>query len=487
MVNKLTTVRVAVLAVSLSPLAPVSLVACGGGTSPEAPMGGHDAGATAPPDAGVRPDAHANTDSSAGDSAPPTEAGASYPAFAPIFAQLVDNGGYVMKNPVVVSITWDSDPQQAYFDGFADNLGGTAYWNATTSEYGIHAATSGHANHVHMATTAATTTDQELQNMIVAHAGVDWPAPTLDTAYVYFLPPTLTLLYPVDVTNPDAGMENACQAFGGYHDQIQVGSVLATYAVVPSCITPAYDPDSGLIDFDAMAEGGMTAVQNSTIAMSHELVEMTTDPHPSGTQQQEGYIGLDNFALDWFLNFYDESGDLCVYAPNANIERVETTPAPFDYWVQRTWSNKAGPRGHDPCQPGLAGVSYFNVTPLHLDTLTIHVPDGDGGVVSQHTQGVHIPIGGTATIPLGFYSDGPTGGAWDLSYQLGGMWDNPAPTYLTVAIDNPAGQNGDVAHATVTVSGTDSTYTGLELLVFVSQGRDVAQTTNYMPVLISSQ
>jgi hypothetical protein len=491
-----TRLRVALFAASLAALLSAALAACGGDSSSGAPA---DDGGTMPSpdgavaDTGARSDANASADSGAGDggslsdgAGQEAEASATYPAFAPLFPQLVNQGGYVMKNPVIVAITWDSDPQQVYFDGFADNIGATDYWSETTSEYGVHAARSGTANHVHMATTAAQTTDTDLQNMIVAHAGVDWPAPTQDTAYVYFLPPTMTLLAPIDYTNPDAGLENGCIQFGGYHDQIQVGSVLATYAVVPSCITPSVDADGG-IDYDAAAEGGSTAVQNTTISMSHELIEMSTDPHPS-TPGGQGFIGLDNFALDWYYGFLDEAGDLCVFDPLANIERVETSPAPFDFWVQRTWSNKAGPEGHDPCRPGLPGVAYFNVTPLHLDPLTIHAAGqaADGGVGTVQTKGVHIPMGGTATIPIGFYSDGPAG-IWDLSYQLGSLTDMTTPTYLSVTIDNAAGKNGDTAHATVTVTGTDSTYTGLELLVFVSQARDAALTTHTMPVLISSQ
>jgi hypothetical protein len=476
---------------------PVGAVACGG-TESSASSGEHDAGL----DGAVTMDGAGHADATNDSSKPSGDGGgadattdaptadAPYPAFAPLFPKLIFNGGYVMKHPVIVSITWNGDPYQADYDRFADELGGTEYWKATTSEYGVGPSVSGVANHVHLTTTAKQTTDQELQGMIQAHAGVDWPAATLDTAYVYFLPPTLSL-QTQDPNNPDGGTVDACTQFGGYHDQIQIGALTGAYAVVPSCPWAVYDPDSGMLVYDAGPDaGGLTPEQGSTVAMSHELVEMVTDPHPSGANSQQGYIGLDSVALDWYVNFYDEAGDLCVNDPNANNERVETAPAPFDFWVQSTWSNKAGAAGHDPCQPMPPGASpYFNVTPFHLDPLTVMVPDlnsTDGGMLTRQTMGVHIPMGATQTIPVGFYSDGPTGVPWDLSVTLGASYQSPLPTYLIVNLDRTSGQNGDIAHATVTVTGTDTAMPGYELLVFNSTAHDNPQLTYVMPVLIAS-
>ena len=103
-----------------------ALFACGGGSGPTgAPAGnndtGDDGGASTPIEAG-EPEAEA---------APPVDHGApstTYPAFTPAFGQLQNNGGYIMKNPVIVPVTWDSDPSQANFDAFADQLGPSNYW-----------------------------------------------------------------------------------------------------------------------------------------------------------------------------------------------------------------------------------------------------------------------------------------------------------------------------------------------------------------------
>jgi hypothetical protein len=440
------------------------------------------------PDGSI-PEASPPPDAGHGDVTSPVEAGpdasdagvrdahpdAPYPAFPPLIGHLLNNGGYVMKHPVVVSITWDTDTSRSAFEQFGDQIGPTAYWEATTSEYGIGPATSGPSNHVHLGSAPLKLTDQQLQDMVTANAGAPngWPAPSEDTIYAFYIPPS-TNLQLLDPTSADGGLVDACTIGLGYHDQVTVGSVTTSYAVVMNC-TPF------LMGVDG---GSLTRTQNATDIMSHELIESATDPHPGDTPP--GFLGVDSFALDWYVGFYDEAGDLCVVDPATNVDYVQGAPAPFDFWIQRTWSNKAGPAGHDPCQPVVGGAPYFNVTPLHLDTLQVSVPGAlDGGTMTIQAPGVHIPMGGTRTIPLGYYSDAPAP-PWNLGYSLGGAYDQ-VQHYLTVSIDNPTGQNGDTANATVTVTGTDSTNTGLELLVFLSVANDAQQTVHAMPVLISSQ
>src|SRR5579859_5750682 len=109
-----------------------SFLACGGTTGGNGPgpstddAGGvtlNDAGPTGPsgnPDSGAAPD-----------TAPPVDHGqpsSTYPAFPPDMGQLVNNGGLVLKSPVVVAVSWDSDPSQATFEQFADGIGASEYW-----------------------------------------------------------------------------------------------------------------------------------------------------------------------------------------------------------------------------------------------------------------------------------------------------------------------------------------------------------------------
>src|SRR4051812_35730517 len=111
-----------------------ALGACGGSAStdnggappsPPATQGGDDAG---PPvdtaDAAPPP--------------PPVDHGSpsdTYPAFKPDVPQLRDNGGGVLKNPKIVTITWPGDTNADGLEAFGDNIGSTKYWAAVTAEY----------------------------------------------------------------------------------------------------------------------------------------------------------------------------------------------------------------------------------------------------------------------------------------------------------------------------------------------------------------
>ena len=422
---------------------------------------GVDTGTVTPHDAGT--DAHAEAgagaDSGLDHGAPST----TYPAFKPSFAQLQFNGGPVMKNPVIVAITWSSDPSEASFQTFADTIGATAYWKAASSEYGVGPAVSGPTNHVSMTTTAPTSvTDADLQNWVATNAGAaaGWPAATPDTIYAFFLPPG-ALLYQGQT---GAGQDACSQGVGGYHSQVNVGSVTTAYAVVPSC---TFGP-------------GNTAAQQSTMSMSHELLESSTDPQAQSTP---GWIGFDqdHFAFDWFLEFQDEDGDACEAYRDSFFEDKETTPA-FDFWVQRTWSNKAGPLGHDPCQIG--DEPYFNVAILNLTEVTITLPamlSPTGMTQNVQVLGVHAPVGKSTTVELGFYSDAPTSGPWTVTWDQGSPFLMTAPTYLNATIDVATGVNGQKAYATVTPSSEGKL--AAELLWFKSTLNGVS---HIMPVVVSS-
>jgi hypothetical protein len=449
------------------------LLACGGSTSTGAGPTGDagEGGAVVAPDAGTAHDAAPEAEA-----APPPDNGApsqTYPAFLPEMGQLQNNGGLVMTKPVIVAITWASDPSAADFNTFADEIGATSYWKAASSEYGVGPAVSGAANHVSITTAAPaslTETQQagtsDFMNMVTQNAGTTWPAPTDQTIYAFFLPPGTSLLMP---TGQGGGTSDACTAgVGGYHFQVTVRTVTTSYAVVPSCTFGS----------------GNTAAQQTTMSMSHELLESVTDPHPA--DNSPGWVGFtsDTFAFDWFQEFSDENGDACEFFRDSFYEEQETSPAAFDFWVQRTWSNKAGPQGHDPCQPA-PSTPYFNVAPLQLATVNITLPaqlTGTGTAQTLPTRGFHILQNATTTFQLGFYSDGPTSGPWTLSYSEGSPVAQTKTSRLTVNIDKTSGVNGEKANVTVTVN-TVGTLKG-ELISFKSTMNGV---THYMPVLIGSE
>jgi hypothetical protein len=453
------------------------VAACGGSTTNSStadggPSGEQEAGV----DTGSPIDSGTGTTKDSGggvkDSAPEAEAGldhgapsTTYPAFTPSFAKLQNNGGLVMAHPIIVAVTWAADSSESSFQSFADNIGATAYWKAASSEYGVGPAVSGPTNHVSMTGAAPTQVlDSDLQNWVTTNAGITagWPAPTDNTVYAFFLPPG-ALLYMQNMTG--AGNDACSQGVGGYHSQVTVGSVTTSYAVTPSCTFG----------------GTNTAAQQTTMSMSHELLESSTDPQPQGTMP--GWVGFDqdHFAFDWFLEFSDENGDACEAYKDSFFEDKETTP-PFDFWVQRTWSNKMGPLGHDPCQIG--DEPYFNVAILNLTEVTVTLPAGFNGPGSpaQNIQvlGVHAPIGKSTTVELGLYSDAPTA-PFTVTWGQGSPFLPTPPTYLNATIDVATGVNGNKAYATVTPNAAGKL--AAELLWFRSTLNGVTHT---MPVVVSS-
>jgi hypothetical protein len=460
---------------------PFVSLACGGGGSggPNGTMpGGDDAGDAA---VAVVDGSTLVVESGAAEAAP-TDHGApstTYPAFTPDMGQIDYNGGYVMTTPVIVPITWNGDRSQAKFDQFAALLGSTTYFHATTSEYLVMAAMA--APPVHLATAPPSQlSDTDIHNLITANAGVvggdgglagdgaapvpEWPAPTENTIYAFFLPPGMSLDVPA-VGGGSAG--DACsQGIGGYHDQLAVKGVTTSYAVVASC------------NFG----NPFTPSDQSTVSMSHEIIESSTDPHPE--DKFPGWTGFDpeHFAFDWLQQFQSEVGDACEFFSSSDYEEKETVPS-FDFFVQRTWSNQSASAGHNPCVP-VPGGTYFNVTPLKLTFVSVTLPTSLTGTAQPQvttTRGVRILPGDTGTIDLGFYSDGSTAGPWQLTANEAGGRQSTS-SHLTVSIDKTSGQNGEKAYATVTVSSAGPL--GAELLVFRST---MGGVSHLMPIVVSSQ
>ncbi len=466
-------------------------IGCGGST------GSHDNASDAGPEtaapvgeAGAPDVVEAGIDADHG--APST----TYPAFTPDIGQLVFNGGYVMLHPVIVPITWDSDPGQPAFDSFVDAIGSTDYWRAVTKDYNVGPATSG--TRVHLTTTApAQLTDADIQALVTkntaasaADAGAGeagagdagdadgattpaWQSPTADTIYTFFLPPKTSLL--ISGFGSQTPSDACSQGIGGYHGAVPAktpGGTDIAYAVVPSCKFP-----------------GLSATNESTMSMSHELTEAVTDPFSSDMAAQNvGWYGFDSphFAWTYFNELQGEVGDVCEFYPESFYQEA----SPFPYYVQRMWSNASARAGHHPCVPNPPGA-YFNVTPLDLPKVNVTIPSFLGGGMGL-TKGVHIRAGQTATFTVGFYSDGPTSGPWTITAtpgnpvlaQGGGDFlSNFNSSNISATIDKTSGVNGERAVVTVSVATTGASFQG-ELLTITST---MGQTSHYMPIWIGGE
>lgn len=370
-----------------------------------------------------------------------------YPAFAPAMGQLDNHGGSVLKNPVIVTVTWAADDKADELETLGDTVGAGQYWKDVTSEYGSGAAVSGDANHVRITDApAASMSDQELNAFVAASltkAENAWPIPTGDAVYILYLPRTTQLLL--------QGKSACAQGVGGYHDSTVVNGKPTAYAIVPRCGS----------SFD-----------NVTLAASHELAEAATDPYPRSRPAWSGFRE-DDLAWDFFQQFQSENGDACEFYRDSDLGPGESD-VPFT--VQRQWSNASGKAGHDPCVPAFKNTKYFNVTPLGMEDIDVDLTPLGGGLAT--TKGFKVEVGDTRQIPLGFYSDGPLG-EWALKAINGGIAGGRSSGGVDLTLDVASGQNGQKAYLTVTVNAAGKT--NAELITVVSTRAGVS---HYMPILL---
>ena len=436
----------------------LSIVACGGSGAESAPT---DGGAEAADDTGAADTGPAIWQHETGpkDVGPPIDHGTpstTYPAYAPDLPMLQNNGGAVLKTPVVVTITWPGERNADAFEKFGDLIGTSSYWKSIASEYGIGPAVSGAPNHVRLTDAApAAYADYELEQLVQDRAGnvatSKWPAPTEQTIYLMYVPHgTKVSLF---------GKDACSSGYGGYHYSTDIAGQTVAYAVVVQC-----------------KFGGGTTLTQSTNTASHELGEAATDPQPN---VQRGYAGFDSAHFVWelFQQYQTENGDACEFYD----DRAFLGPDDFPFEVQRQWSNKSAKAGHAPCVP-VADGAYFNVVPQDVENVTVNT-SSMGGPTHLKTKGFHIGVGETKTIKVGFYSDQATA-PWSISVAennpiLGGG----SPDHFDVKIDSASGQNGEYAHLAVTVnSAAPSKY---EQLVVVST--DSLGNSHYEPILITSE
>jgi hypothetical protein len=380
-----------------------------------------------------------------------------YPAFPVDAPQVRANQGTVLATPVIVTITWpDVDPNAATWEAFGDAIGGSSFWQDTTSEYGVGVAVSGASNHVRMSgSLPASMSYYDLQNYVVASLGgtlpdggtveggaasVDageagatsspWPAPTADggniqTIYSLFIPASTI------VTDPGSGASFCEEGGTGYHDNVLVGGSPVAYSVVLEC------PQQAVVAAEQTA--------------AHEYVESATNPYPSAASQ--GYVGFDPDHLSWdlYTGFNDELADAC----QNWADSYYVSAPPFPYGVQRIWSNARALAGHDPCVPEPAGA-YRGMTLFPSQETAVNVDLTSIGMSMATTRGFVAKVAQTVTFDVAFYSDAAIG-PWTISYDF--------PTTLllfdargqpigngaaTVQIDQTTGQNGDTASVSVT-------------------------------------
>ena len=344
-------------------------------------------------------------DAAVGPDAPPAWSEA-MPAAMP---QLVKLNGTTLATPKVRAIFFAGDAAvQAQIADFEAQLATSAYWTATTSEYGVGPLV---VQPTLVAPGAAPTTDTALETLLKTqldgtHAG--W---TYDPSTIY------SVFLPAGVVLTGAGGSKSCQDYGAYHNELAgAHGESIVYALMPRC------------------QGQGPAIDDLTASASHEWAEAATDPRVN-TAPAFGDADAANYV--WAYTPAAENGDYCEYLDSAYQRLVG------NFLVQRTWSNAAAKAGHDPCVPALAGP-YVAAAPILIDD----APIGDTtGTVT--TKAAKVPLGMSKTIEVQLFSDQPTAdftvSAIDVAADFQG-----APAELAFQWDKQSGHNGDKLHLTIT-------------------------------------
>jgi hypothetical protein len=354
------------------------------------------------------------------DTGPPDVLGG-FPAPHPPAPTAVSGGGPILSNARIVPIVFEGDAWSSDITKYVTTMTSPpsiSWWTAVGGEYGI-AQPTGSALITVREKPPVAITDDEIKVWLAdkldgTHADFGAPDPTAIYTIFYDYGTTITYVPGFD----------SCTQFGGYHEEVNVGSVTVAYAVMPRC--PGFVP--GATDFEGM-----------TGAASHEWLEATSDPHG---RSEPAYLFVDSDHLVWRAFPGAELGDMC------EVESTAFFKSGFGYEVQRTWSNLAAAASHDPCVPPFS-APYFNSAPVLLDAVTIDFGDPSG---PEPTKGVRIPVGSSRTIDIDLFSDAPTTGAWTVDafdvFALLGMTPS-----LSFSFDKRTGRNGDVLHLTITVTG----------------------------------
>jgi hypothetical protein len=381
-----------------------SLVACGGSVTSTEQAGATGSGAGGGTGATAQSSSSASTGAGAGGSAE-----VPYPAPHPGMPQIPNNGGVVLHDPVIVTVTFPGDDLEAQLQKFDDEVGSLQWWSTVHAGYGVGPATGGgHVSIPDALPAAMSDTDVETWLAAQITSGV-LPAPTDQSIYALYVPASTTINI-----GADQGGGTSCQDFLGYHDAISVlwngATIPVAYAVINRCG-----------DIDQVTE-----------TASHEFTEASTDPHPFASSAAYVFIA----ETPW-TTAGGENGDMCSMVSGVTEAGWSLT---------RVWNNPAAAEGSQPCLPvpmQAQMLPYFNAGVVH-DTLS-------------------ATPGQTVTTEVDCYSFGPLPGDMTLVAQP------YSKSNLAITFDKPTCTNGDKVTMTIAVSatakkGTDYHYTLLAQL-----------------------
>jgi hypothetical protein len=360
----------------------------------------------------------------------PTDSGFQIAPHPPL-PQVPFNGGPLLSHPALVPITFQDDPNRPTLEAHAQWAVTSTWLTEVGPEYGVGLGSILGTGEI-MTNAPTSITNDQLKSMLAGWivAGTV-PRPSDGTfnsvLYVVYLPSQST----ITLTSTGGPTLTSCMDFGGFHEEMDLDGIHASYAVVNAC--PSSTP-------------GLTDLEDEEVAASHEIFEAMTDRFPDTAP---GWTFTQNTVVPWLL-IGGELGDLCA------LPRVVYHQGQF--YAQRIWSDAAAASGtKDPCAPQDPALPYYGVTTA--------------------TTTVQVAAGGQFAFPLVGWSTAPVG-AWGLGAQPGGGTFNPG-----VSVDTNSMTNG--GRATLTVTVPQGTPQGGYALVWVSSALSM---TDYhlWPLLILS-
>jgi hypothetical protein len=195
--------------------------------------------------------------------------------------------------------SWNQAPQSALaknLNQFFDDILTSALIDQL-GEYNVPGQTIGHGKRIGTATITSPALNHSVSDLAIQHmlhqeitTNPAFPQPTANTLYFVYTPPGVRVVQ---------GGASSCQAFCGYHNDIN-GQIFYAVLAYPGC---------------AGCTGGLTAIEALTTTSSHELCEAITDAIPG---------------QGWYDDANGEIGDICAW-------KTKTLGA---YTVQLEWSNK---------------------------------------------------------------------------------------------------------------------------------------------------
>jgi hypothetical protein len=331
------------------------------------------------------------------------------------------HGGPLLQNVQIQSVydgtAWTSDPnlqqQVQQTDGFLKYFVGSPYMDLL-QQYNVgHGSFTGH-DLVAQDPTGQTLDDSQIRSLLNSEISAGHvAAPNANSLYVFFTAPGVVVT---------AGGQNSVRNFAGYHDVFtDTAGAPVYYAVVPY-------PTTGQ---------ALSASQQTTVVLSHEVSEAVTDP-----DTQTG----------WFDPRRGEIGDLA----------EGLTGQLNGYTVQAVWSQSAG-RAVLPSDSGSTGGTTGGTTApstVRVHGTNIEATAGQSITATVATITGADPSATTSSFPATIdWGNGTTGPGTVVADPNGGFDVTGTTTYsqagwypVTVTVHNASGGTVGVARSRASVA-----------------------------------